>query len=270
MSKNKQAFTFIIRASGESTAENLKEQLSNQISKEDSLFMLEEEVSFEEKLKQGYTLAIKTNNAFSVFIDGDILLRSNAVKRIRKTAGKLKETDLGFALRLWDRFYDRPKFRGLHIYKTELLTNAIKHIPTTGAQLRPESFVKKKMAAQGHTWHEYLAMYVAGIHDFYQKPQDIYYKFLVRSKRSVVDIDNLKKTFQSQPLNLDYKTALKGLEDGAKIDAVLNNKYLYKSNELKDKQAFAYTNQNSGFIDTLILKKLIKRYKLNHNFWKSI
>lgn len=268
--KKKPPFTFIIRASGEATAENLKAQLSKKISKGDTLLMLDDEVSFEVKLRQGFDLAIKINNEFSVFIDGDILLRSNAVKRIRRIASKLEVSDLGFALRLWDRFYDRPKFRGLHIYKTELLKNALRHIPKIGEQMRPESHVKEKMAAQGHTWHEYLSLYVAGIHDFYQNPQDIYYKFLVRSKRSVVDIRELKNTFQSQPLNLDYKIALKGLEDGAKMDEVLNNKYLYVSDELKLDQLPADRNRDSIFINILILKKLIRRYNFNHNFWKSI
>src|SRR5690554_2297509 len=116
--KQIQSFTFIIRASGESTVKNLKTQLSRQISRGDKLFLLDEKVPFEDKLRLGYELAIKTDKAFSVFIDGDILLRSNAVKRLRKITEKLEESDFGFGLKLWDRFYNEPKFRGLHVYNT--------------------------------------------------------------------------------------------------------------------------------------------------------
>src|SRR5690606_34894342 len=97
------------------TVESLKAQLTKQISKGDTLILMDDEVSFEEKLKLGYELAIKMNNKFSVFIDGDILIRTNTVKRIRELTYRLEVSDFGFGLRLWDRFYDKPKFRGLHI-----------------------------------------------------------------------------------------------------------------------------------------------------------
>lgn len=265
-----QPITFIIRASGEATVKKLKNQLDKQITTNDKLLILDDEVSFEEKLKQGYELAIKEKNKFSVFIDGDILLRSNAIKRIRKLSEMLDESDFGFGLKLWDRFYNQPKFRGLHVYNTELLNIALMHIPEIGEQLRPESFVKAKMLAQGYIWRNNISLYVAGLHDYYQKPQDIYYKFLVRSKRSVDDISVLKSIFQSEPSNLDYKIALKGLEDSKKIEEVINNKFLYESKELNIDQPVPILNKSYRLIDFFIIKKLAGYYKLNYIFWKSI
>ncbi|MGB3342516.1 MAG: hypothetical protein WBA61_01255 [Aequorivita sp.] len=270
INKKLQPFTFIIRASGEATVGDLKSQLKKQISRNDVLITLDDEVSFEEKLRQGYDLAIKIGNEVSVFIDGDILMRSNAVKRIRKIAQRLEESDFGFGLKLWDRFYDRPKFRGLHIYNTKLLNDALKFIPKQGEQLRPESFVKDQMKESGKRWRNDFSFYVAGLHDFYQKPQDIYYKFLVRSKRSIDDIQELKSAFKSMPTNSDYKMALKGLEDGEQMEEVLNDKYLYSSQKLMLEHSLPIKSRNSRFVDVLIMKRLIQYYKINSLFWKSI
>lgn len=270
INRKKQPFTFIIRASGEATVENLKSQLSRQISVNDVIITLDDEVSFEEKLRQGYEVAIEEDNPFTVFIDGDILLRRNAVKRIRNISKTLDDSDFGFGLKLWDRFYDQPKFRGLHIYQTKHLRRALGFIPMNGGQLRPESFVKNQMAIKGNHWKNNLSFYIAGIHDFYQKPQDIYYKFLVRSKRSKKDVQKLKSKFKSYHLNRDYQMALKGLEDGEKHHRVTNNKYEYFSEEMHIDQNSAVKVRDGIFIDFIVMKKLIEYYKFSSLFWKSI
>lgn len=262
--------TFIIRASGESTVKILKRQLKEQISNRDTLLILDENVSFEDKLQQGYALGIRANNEFTVFIDGDILLRYSAIKKIRKTTQLLSASDLGFGLRLWDKFYDAPKFRGLHVYNTKLLERAIKFIPANGLQIRPESYVKKEFKKKGFFWRNDISQYVAGIHDFYQKPEDIYYKFLVRSKRSIDDINKLKFIFQSEPLNLDYSIALKGLEDGEKMEVVSNNKYIYNLEDINFKNGIEKFRNSAYKNDCLIIKKLFQRYKFGRKFWLSL
>lgn len=269
INRKKQPLTFIIRASGEATAEDLKYQLNRQISVNDVLITLDDEVSFEEKLRQGYDLAIKLGNDVSVFIDGDILLRSNAVKRIRKIAERLEESDFGFGLKLWDRFYNRPKFRGLHVYNTKLLRKAVKYIPKHGEQMRPETFVKERMRENGYQWRNDLSFYVAGLHDFYQKHQDIYYKFLVRAKRSVGDIKELKTIFQSHPPNSDYKIALQGLEDGAQMKEVVNNKYLFATGFEND-HILSNRSRHGLNVEFLVIIKLARYYKFNFIFWRSI
>src|SRR5690606_4954332 len=146
-----------------------------------------------------YELATEKDNRFSVFIDADVSLSSKAVIRIKRLAAKLSESDTGFGLKLWARFYGHPTFRGMDIYRTKYLQEAIMHIPKNGQQLRPESFIKEKMKNKGHRWRNDISFYVAGLHDFYQYPSDIYYKFLIRSKRSSSDLRKLQSIFQSAP-----------------------------------------------------------------------
>jgi hypothetical protein len=192
------------------------------------------------------------------------------VNRIRKLSKFIDDSNFGFGLKLWDKFYNQPKYRGLHIYNTKLLEHALKYIPDHGEQLRPESFVKQKMLQQGYVWHNDISKYVAGIHDFYQKPQDIYYKFLIRSKRSVNDIDRLKSIFKSNLYEEDYKIALKGLEDGLKMDTIINDKYQYSLNEFLINTSVCNLNHKSSFIDSIVIIKLLQRYKLGLTFWYSL
>ncbi len=263
------SLTIIVRATGETTMSMLTNQLKKQMSIHDDLFLLDQKECFEDKLKRGFELAIQEGRGFAVFIDADILLRKHAIKQIKKQIKKLDDTDLGFGLRLWDRFYDRPKYRGLHVYRTNLLESAISVLPTPNLKLRPESFTKQKLKEQGHAWRNDISHYIAGIHDFYQKPEDIYYKFLVRSKRSEHDIMQLKQKFRLAH-DTDFKIALKGIEDGEQMEEISNNKFLYKNeNNVLPKlnQSSIYSNQS---VDRIVLFKLIKYYRFNNLFWQSI
>ena len=265
------SLSIIVRTTGESTTQTLVKQLRKQISPQDSLQIINKEECFEDKLKRGFALGIQEGKDFTVFIDADILLRRDTIDKIKKLVEKLEVTDLGFGLRLWDRFYERPKFRGLHIYRTALLEKAIPFVPAQNLQLRPESYTKQKMKEEGHAWRNGISLYVAGIHDFFQKPDDIYYKFLVRSKRSEQDLDQLKQKFRSDR-DTDFKIALQGIEDGEEMTEVSNNKFLYKNTssrllELSQESIYDYDNQS---IDVIVLKRLIKYYRFNRMFWGSI
>ncbi|MDN3492421.1 hypothetical protein [Winogradskyella bathintestinalis] len=270
MSSNiEKSITIIVRTTGESTTEILVKQLQKQITEQDSLLIIDKEECFEDKLKNGFKLGVEENKAFTVFIDADILLRHNAIKKIKKLTNKLKDSDLGFGLRLWDRFYDRPKFRGLHVYRTNLLEKAILYVPEPNVKLRPESFTKQKMKEDGHDWRNGISFYVAGIHDFFQNSEDIYYKFLIRSKRSRNDLFELKKKFRLAR-ETDYKIALQGILDGEQMTDITNNKFLYKNtptNLPKLNLGFNHINKST---DLIIIKKLIKHYRINRLFWKSI
>lgn len=263
------SLTIIVRATGESTTQILMKQLKKQLTPKDCLFVIDKEECFEDKLKRGFELGVQKGKDFTVFIDADILLRRNAIKQIKKHIEKLDATDLGFGLRLWDRFYDRPKFRGLHIYRTALLDKAISCVPAPNLELRPESFTKQKLKEEGHAWRNGISLYVAGIHDFFQKADDIYYKFLVRSKRSEKDLEDLKQKFRSNP-DKDFKIALQGIEDGEQMIDITNNKFLYKNETTKFLELNYDSNYRNQSVDGLVLKKLIKYYRFNRLFWKSI
>tara|TARA_B100000780_G_scaffold261871_1_gene214603 strand:- start:909 stop:1721 length:813 start_codon:yes stop_codon:yes gene_type:complete len=267
--RNRKAITIVIRASGEATLRLLLSQIKKQKSKKDKLIVLDEKMGFEQKLKEGFKVALEYNNDFTIFVDADILLRRNAISRIKKILKELPENDLGFGLKLWDKFYDQPKFRGLHIYRTKLLTKALELIPAYGEQLRPESYVKTNMGDLGHNWNNKISNYVAGIHDYNQNYNDIYYKFLIRSKRSTHDVECLKEIFAKNKNDNNFEIALKGLIDGEKKELLINDKFLYKKN-FNEKSLYKGNSNFVKQIDLYLISKLIKRYSLKYMLWKSI
>lgn len=257
MVSNNKMVTIIIRASNEATVQNLYRHLSIQKDTDDVLIILDSAVSFERKMKEGFELALEYNNQYTVFIDGDILLRTKALKKIKMLIPKLEINDLGFGLRLWDKFYNRPKFRGLHVYKTSLLKKAFDFIPKEGFQLRPETYVKDQMKLVGHYWRNDISNYIIGIHDFYQYPADIYYKFLIRSKRSQKDVDSLRKYFLKNITEQDFQIAYRGLKDGEKLNYIYNDKSLYFLPEDIKFSSEKTRDQTSYMVDILIYKKLV-------------
>ena len=259
--------TVIVRASGEATTPYLMKQLNKQVTSDDNLSVIDNQESFEMKLKQGFEKAFKINNPFSVFIDADILVRSNVITKIRSLCFKLNDNDLGFGLRLWDRFYDQPKFRGLHIYQTKFLKLAIKHIPDVGDTIRPESFTKNSLSENNVRWNNNLTRYVAGIHDYGQYSADIFYKFLIRKERSdEKEIFKLKKTINQRVYSKDFEVAMKALN--YTTDKKITNQKSKYHDVLKifDKNSQLDMPNN---IDMYLLKKLFFRYKFSHLFFKS-
>jgi len=264
LKNRKIVITIIIRASGEATVRNLWKQLKIQKDKEDVLRILDSEISFEEKIKEGYLLGLTLDNPFTLFIDGDILVRSNFIKKVKALIPLLQENELGFGLKLLDRFYGRPKFRGIHLYKTSFLKKALELIPFEGKKIRPESFIKDEMSKIGYKWNNEISDYIAGIHDFYQYPRDIYYKFVIRSKRSPDDIGILKKRFLKEKNSYDFQIALRGLIDGESKNKISNDKFNFDiPKELKFLPK-SLVNKKSFEIDLIIFINRIK------SFYKSL
>lgn len=259
MVKKPKPFLIIIRASGERTVDNLKQQLERTKKPIDVIVVLDSKVSFEKKMEEGFKEALGHKTNFTLFIDGDILVKSDFIKKIKKITFLLNPNDLGFGIRLWDRFYNCPKFRGAHIYRTNLLQKALNYIPDEGLQLRPETYVKKRMQEEGYLWRNNISNYIGGIHDFFQIPQDIYYKFLIRSKRSPEDISVLEELFRKKNYLNDFKIALKGLEDGKKKDKITNNKFTYRYPEIPN-NVRRYLFKTTFEIDMIIFTKKILRY----------
>lgn len=255
----------IIRASGENTLKELIKIVKKQLLPQDKLEILDEEVPFFEKLKHGFQLATKLDRDFTVFIDADILIRSNALHKTRKLIANMNENDLGFGLRVWDRFYNKPKFRGYHVYRTSYLTKAAGFICLKNNQLRPESFVKQKMLDLGYLWKNNLSNYVVGLHDYFQNSNDIYYKYLIRAHRSKDEIKRLKTYFERKKNEPEFKIALLAIENASDIYSIENNKSLYIRSDLPKLKSNVNVNVNY-----LVIKNLFMRYKYSRLFWKSI
>jgi len=216
--------SIIIRASGEKTLGALVNQINKFKTKDDDLVILDDTLSFEKKLHNSFLEAIRLNNEFALIIDADILLSCNIRKLIDTCIIKLNNDDLGFGLKLFDKFYGSIKYRGIHVYRVSMLHEILDFLPEEGKELRPESFIKEKAKEFGYHWRNNISDKIVGLHDYFQNYEDIYYKFFIRAVRSNTDVEKLKSRFESIKYDDDYKVALKGLNDGLLYQFEGNNK----------------------------------------------
>lgn len=163
-------------------------------------------------------MALQLGQPWSVIVDADVLIGRRFFSFYLPNAMRLNPpTQLGFAFRLWDRFYASPKYRGLHVYRTELLPRALKKIPKDGLVLRPETYIKEQLELEGIGWMRYSN--VVGLHDFFQHPRDIFAKMALRAHRSGADVDSLLRSFEKwRGEHVDFVVASEGLKYGMKMD----------------------------------------------------
>lgn len=267
MTKTNPHLSVIIRASGEATLPALQQRLQKQLKPGDHLEVLDNMSSFEVKLRQGFLLAKKFNTAYTLFIDADVLVKSNVLNKIRRLSTGLQKHHLGFGLQVWDRFYHQPKYRGMHIYQNHLIDKALALIPDEGEQIRPESYIKNTLRPKGIIWYKGFTNYIAGIHDFGQHPSDIYYKFLIRSVRAEKDeLLRLKYLFNQKKKEKDFVIALQAL------DNTFNAPIVNKKINLRDKMPDYDDTKPAKLphhIDFYIFKHLLYRYGISRKFFNS-
>lgn len=211
------------------------------MSKQDELIILDEMVSFEEKLAQSLKVAKESINEYSLIIDADILIRKNLLQKVRKLCFRLPESKSGFGIQVFDFFHDLPKFRGIHIYRNRYIPQLWGNFPIPSGTLRPESYLKERVDELGHTWCNKKSLYVGGIHDFYQSTKEIAYKYFIRTHKNLsdgnlVEIKSQKNRF-SKRQGYEYKAALEGIRIAEENEFELNNKILFCEkfkNELKE------------------------------------
>jgi hypothetical protein len=207
--------TVVIRTSGENTFEACKKLLLRQVG-ENGCVVSVTDFPFEKTLRRSYEEALTIGNPWAVIIDADILVSPYFMKAVQYGIRRAVDTDLGFSLKVMDRFYAEPKFRGVHVYQTRHLGKALEMMPNSGQELRPETCVKERMKEHMHAWRSYHI--VVGLHDYYQHPYDVFSKMTIRAHRSADDIDELMRTFQDRH-EKDFSYALAGLKYGKGLDA---------------------------------------------------
>lgn len=219
----------VIRHSGERTFDLLHGQfLSSDLKKNVSVVSSE---TFETTLFLSFQKALEMGKPWTLIIDADILVGYNFLPIINKAIKEGRKNELGFALRVFDKFYNSPKYRGIHIYQTCYLEKALNFIPAIGNTLRPESHVKDCMKDHGYFWSSYKN--ILGLHDFYQNPYDIFCKMAIRAHRSTKDVEHLLNHYNMKfkQGDTDFLYAKEGLKMGAKLgpEEIDNSRNKYKT-----------------------------------------
>ena len=246
-----------IRATNERTADALERQLRLQMRKNDVLKVFSKQEPLFMKMKSVYFWGMDMNRDISISIDGDILIRKNLLNVLRKYFSFLHKEDAGFGVQLFDRFFHRPKFRGLHIYVTSTLPLFLENMSGLETSIRPETDLKKRVGKLGFTWrNDLLKFYVGGLHDYFQWYRDIYFKMLARSHRSP---DLVKINYIPNDGTKEYSYVRLGLEEGEKLGNIVLDKTKYSIDFPLEEQD---TLDNDLDVELLLNKEIKKHYGL--------
>jgi hypothetical protein len=208
----------IIRCCGERT-----EKKCIQIAKSEGEIHIVKTSPFGESMRQAYKIAIDLNQAWTPMVDADVLLYPGSLKKALTELNGMLHSDGIFCLdgKTRDKIMMKKRRAGIHIYNTKLLKKALPHIDNY--ELKPETFVRKKMALKGFKTHK--SKIIFGIHDYEQ-----YYKDLWR--KAVCQTQKLRKMIRNKP------TIWKRLAQTDKDYLVIYHAHLYgkkiKTNVLID------------------------------------
>lgn len=158
--------------------------------------------------------AIEMRAKWSVFVDADILLRSNALHIIQRGIEQYESAPwfkMNFAV--LDRGFMGLSYAGVHCYRTELFAKATGLIGKIYEDQRPETRLANEMGKRGYP--TILSTTVIGLHDYEQYYRDLYRKMYVRGVKFNRLSDYMRKILESRySQDGDARVMLWGLMDG--------------------------------------------------------
>ncbi len=215
----KQLF-IIIRSIGERTT-GLCAMKAARVFDGAEVVVMEEKEPLERKMERMMETALRRGAAWTLVLDADVVLRSNAggwvLEKMRRVPGGVYNVE---ALVL-DKFVPTQfgaRFAGNHLYHTAAFEKALEFIPDPGVEVRPETYVKKRMAEWGRP--TMLTGDVIGVHDFFQNYSDIFWKNRLQVWKHKGRLEMLSKYWESWArADRDYEVALEGMRAGLRAQA---------------------------------------------------
>ena len=254
--------TVIVRSVGERTEQKCVEYLENIFGKA-NVFLVKNKVPFSKAVEETFQIGLKQNKKWTLAIDADVFLFQDKIIQFFDDAEKfsLIEPKL-YCLegKLFDKFSQTYREVGFHLYKTKALKKALKFVEDGTNDIRPETYVKQKMAEIGYGF--YVNDCQIGIHDFFQYPENIVKKAILHCKKHN-DIETwIQKWQELSQYDDDFKWALKGKEifDSLQEKTILVDKNymdsLVSKYQIPDRDLNILTNK---VIDEAILKYNVQK-----------
>ena len=158
----------VVRTNDEATVETCLGIIRKQISS-DHLSVIQE-VPFRKAVEKTFELGIKHSKKWTLAVDGDILLKSNAISELLHRANSLDGNFFMIQGRVLDKLLCIARNGGPHLFRTELCSHALSLLPKEDV-VRPESYTIDQMVKKG--FHRYKGTEVYGLHDFFQYDLDV-------------------------------------------------------------------------------------------------
>jgi len=206
----------IIRSAGERTEFLCRELVLAQGLPEGNITIIKKN-PFSRALYASYEAGIALDRPWTLCLDADVLLLPDSIHEMISLAEKQHSSVFEIRGLVLDKFFGGPRQAGNHLYRTSLLTQALKLIPQEKDQIRPEQHTLSAMKARGFPWRR--MDYLIGIHDFEQYYGDIFRKCFVQAHKHQEYTEIFLSYWPQQWINdFDYKVALKGLVTGLEYE----------------------------------------------------
>ena len=205
----------VVRSVGERTEALCSELVSAQGIAEGHIAVIRE-APFARALQASYEAGIRMGCEWTLCVDADVLLFSDAIPRMLRLAQRQKPSVFELNWRVLDKFFGGPRPAGLHLYRTALLVEALRCIPQEHA-IRPESSVFEAMQDQGFPWLQMKD--TLGLHGFEQYYRDIFRTCFVHAHKHPQYAELFLSHWRAgRTKDRDYDVALKGFLAGIEYD----------------------------------------------------
>jgi len=202
--------TVVIREAGERTAELCHRIVAAQVLP-GSVTVVSER-PFAAAHEKSVRIALAQRRQWSVFLDADVLLRRDALRRMVEELESCTHTFYMMNFLVLDRGFGGPAY-GVHCYRTELFGKAVKFMKVAWQDQRPETRLCKEMAKRGIP--TILSRTIVGLHDYEQYYRDLYRKVFVRAAKFPKRVEYMSKrlrcAYATEP---ESRVMMWGLVDG--------------------------------------------------------
>lgn len=204
--------TVIIRSVGERTEALCRQLILAQGVPEEAVVVIRE-APFSAALRKSYEIGIERDRPWTFCVDADLLLRPGAVARMLEIAISQPSAVCEVQGYILDKFFGGPRLGGVHLYRTEHLSQALRCIPREGVNIRPEYHTLQAMQAAGSPWR--TVRYLVGLHDFEQRYADIFRKCFVQAHKHSNFAELFLSVWRAQAAaDADFQVALAGFARG--------------------------------------------------------
>ncbi len=253
--------TIVVRSVGERTSEKCVEYLIDFFGRK-NVFLIENETPFSQAVKKTFLIGIKRKKKWTLAIDADVFLFKDKIKDFIFEAEKFvsKQKNV-YCLegKLFDKFSQTYREVGCHLYNTKYLKKALKYVDDGKDTMRPETYIKEKMAQCGYGF--YVSEMRIGIHDFFQNPKNIIKKAILHCKKHA-NIANWIEIWKKEAQNDDdFVYALKGNE----IYNSLDDKTIIVDSQFMDNLLFKFNIkfEEKNILTNCEIDSVLKKYNQN-------
>ncbi len=222
--------SFIIRSVGERTTMFLENQIRSYFPGSEIIII--KESPFTAALTSTYTIGKEMKGDWISVLDADVIIDISGFKKLLEKAKSQPSQVFEVQGIVLDKMFGKFRPAGVHIYNKKHFDRAVEFVPKKEESLRPESFVMRKMAAEGFPFVQ--TNIISGLHDFEQFYKDVYRTGFIHGKKHLAYESELT-TFWNSTTDPDYQVALIGFNAG-KSDKEIN----FVTNEIDESPLLQY------------------------------